>query len=58
MSSENEKANRIKEMAYKVELNELRARDAIARCKIVEAEMKLLSLRETTIEETKLKGVA
>ncbi len=58
MSNETSKSDRIKELMEKVELNELRARDAEARFKIVEAEMKLLALRESAVEDTKLKSVA
>ena len=36
---------RVNKLQQKVELNELRARDAEARCRIVDAEFKIMQLR-------------
>ena len=46
MSNSVDRKKRIEELSEKVELNELRARDAAARYAIVEAELKLMNLRE------------
>ena len=58
MSTAPNKLTRKQELEEKVELNELRARDAEARRKIVEAEMKILSLRESVTDEDKSKNAA
>lgn len=58
MSTASNKLTRKQELEEKVELNELRARDAEARRKIVEAEMKILSLRESVTDEDKSKNAA
>lgn len=46
MSDKTGLSKRVEELTEKVQINELRARDAVARFAIVEAEMKLMSLRE------------
>jgi hypothetical protein len=52
MSNSVDRKQRIEELSEKVELNELRARDAAARYAIVDAELKLMNLREAMDKKT------